>query len=94
MHLPDISALPSSPRTAAEGAQKQESATNLKWDQVWLHALIDVEVVVVARMALDDANAAVVAAAADLVLCILAGSDGGEEGVFEAADAHPYTGVH
>lgn len=92
MHFPEINALPSSTGIAAESARKQESAVKLEWNEVWLHALTDVEVVVVARMALDDANAAVVAAAADLVLCILAGSDGGEEEVFEAADAHPYTG--
>lgn len=45
---------------------------------------------VVGRMALDDGNAGVVAAAAELLLCLLGGPE--QEATFEAADAHPYTG--
>ena len=90
--LPETGTPPAPAGLAEGGAQQLETTQKLDWTEVWLHALNDVEVVVVARMALDDANAAVVAAAADLVLCILAGHGGPQEAVFEAADAHPYTG--
>ena len=59
--------------------------------QVWQYAVGDVEAAVVGRMALDDGAAGVVAAAAELLLCLLGGVE--EEAAFEAADAHPYTGV-
>ena len=61
----------------------------LRGIQVWQYALGDVEVAVVGRVALDDGAAGVVAAAAELLLCVLAGTE--QEAAFEAADAHPYT---
>ena len=71
------------PTTPADG----ESA--IDWEAVWRHALRDAEVVVLARIALDDSNAAVITAAAELVTCLLGAEDGAAD---EAVDAHPFTG--